>query len=84
MQNSKVLILYNYKFSQGEAWKNQRSASNPIVAKPQAVAMYLDTHNKIIDEFVDILMKNSHYGESFTIKKFETELKYVLLESINF
>nr|AHL88999.1 cytochrome p450 3047A1 [Brachionus koreanus] len=69
--------------SQGDIWKNQRSASNPIVAKPQAVAMYLDTHNKIIDEFVDILMNNSHNGEPFAIKKFETELKYVLLEMMS-
>lgn len=44
--------------------------------------MYLDTHNNIIDEFVNILTKNSSKGNSFIIEKFETELKYVLLESI--
>nr|QVK45590.1 cytochrome P450 [Brachionus paranguensis] len=69
--------------SQGEIWKNQRSASNPIVAKPQAVAMYLDTHNTIIDEFVNIMMKNSSNGDPFIIQKFEIELKYVLLEMMS-
>nr|UOU03261.1 cytochrome P450 3047A1 [Brachionus rubens] len=69
--------------SQGNVWKIQRSASNPIVAKPQSVAMYLNTHNKIIDEFIEILKNKSSNGDSFVIDKFETELKYVLLEMMS-
>nr|QEV83791.1 cytochrome P450 [Brachionus rotundiformis] len=69
--------------SQGETWKKQRRASNPILAKPQAVSMYLDTHNTIIDEFIISLKKKSLFDESFIIAKFETELKYVLLEMMS-
>nr|ATW72314.1 cytochrome p450 CYP3047A3 [Brachionus calyciflorus] len=69
--------------SQGNEWKCQRSASNPIVAKPQSIALYLDTHNKIIDEFVDLLKNKSKIGEPICVEKFETDLKYLLLEMMS-
>ena len=69
--------------SQKEEWILQRSASNPIVAKPSSVLNYFSTHNEIISEFIDIINKKIRSNESGTIvfNKFQSELKFVTLES---
>ena len=70
--------------SQKEEWKLQRSASNPIVAKPSSVLNYFSTHNEIISEFINIINRKIRSNESGTIvfHKFQSELKFVILESI--
>ena len=72
--------------SQKEEWKSQRSASNPIVAKPSSVLNYFITHNEIIDELIDIINKKVHSNRSdnFIFHNFQSELKFVILESIFF
>ena len=73
-------------FSQNEEWKKQRSAANPIIAKPKTVASYLDIHNTIMDEFLDILRNKTKVDEktgakSIDVEKFENNLKFLALES---
>nr|QUF59381.1 cytochrome p450 CYP3047A1 [Brachionus angularis] len=71
--------------SQGEEWKKQRSASNPIVARPKSVVTYLDTHNKITNEFIQILNNNfkTKQDNSFIVDKFQNELKFLTLEMMS-
>lgn len=80
-------MLLHFTQSQNEEWKRQRSAANPIVAKPRTIASYLDVHNSIMDEFMDILKKKTVVDEangaqSIEVEKFQNNLKFVLLESM--
>jgi hypothetical protein len=41
--------------SQYERWRILRSASNPIIARPQMVQAYLPNQNEVADEFVRLI-----------------------------
>lgn len=85
-KRKKSYLSYLIYFSQNEEWKKQRSAANPIIAKPKTVASYLDIHNTIMDEFMDILRNKTKVDEktgakSINVEKFENNLKFLALES---
>ena len=63
-------------------WKAQRSATNPIMARPQRVLSYLSTQNDIIDEFIQIIKEDLKKAsdQPVTIKKFQNRIKYLNLE----
>ena len=76
-------MILGHVFSQGEFWKAQRSATNPIMARPQRVVSYLKAQNGIVDEFIQILideLKHEGKGESMTLNKFQDRLKFLNLE----
>ena len=69
--------------SQGESWKKQRQAVNPIVGKHQSILNYLFTHNSIVDDFI-VHLRHTHLKEEekqFEISQFEKHLSLLIIES---
>ena len=74
-----ILILY----SQGSRWRSLRSASNPIVARPQTIQFYLPNHNEVADEFIKLIyQKVNSASKSAQFDQFEENLRLLTLECI--
>jgi len=69
--------------SQNERWRQLRSASNPIIARPQTIKSYLPMHNTIASELINVI-KSKIVEKNFTIiDKFQIYLKMLCLEYIS-
>ena len=67
--------------SQGERWRRLRTATNPSMARPQTVHSYLPSHNKIGDDFIELLYANFKNGQdSIILDNFEENLRLLALE----
>ena len=66
--------------SQGEYWKTQRSATNPIMARPQKVLSYLPKQNRVVDEFLHLLELKMQQDNTLIDERFQINLKYINLE----
>ena len=73
-----ITLILN--LSQFDQWRRQRSASNPIVARPATVAHYLPMHNKIVNEFISLFLLKLDNGENHIIEdNFQISLKLLHL-----
>lgn len=69
--------------SQNEQWRRQRTAANPILARPSTVAQYLPMHNKIVDEFISIFKSKFRNSDNIIIEQsFHLSLKLLTFEII--
>ena len=60
-----------------------RTITNPIVARPQSALNYLNDHNLIINDFVQVLnTKLDSTNQQVSLDKFEIDLKLLALECL--
>ena len=60
--------------SNDERWRKLRSATNPVVARPQAIYNFLPKQNAIAQEFTDILVEKCN-GKELILNGFEKNLR---------
>ena len=75
------LIKFACLQSQGERWRKLRSASNPIAARPKNVALFLEKHDEVARDFLNIIDKKFGNNSSVVLNQFEENLKLAALES---
>jgi hypothetical protein len=64
-----------------EQWKKLRSASNPIMVRPQTVLSYLPTQNVVANEFLDFINKKFDQNSSIlNFNSFDRPLRLLALE----
>ncbi len=56
--------------SQGERWRRLRSASNPIMARPQSIHNYLGNQNQVANEMI------AYVERKFIENKSDRKLNY--------
>lgn len=88
MVQKEIGINHGLLVSGGERWANLRSATNPIIAKPQVAYENLPNQNRIINDFVAIMKKNVSNGGgdgngAVQLKQFETSLRLLAYEYIS-
>ena len=70
--------------SQGERWRRLRSASNPIMAKPQSVHSYISNQNQVGNELIEYINKKfdefNATGDQLHYSGFDQVLRHVALE----
>ena len=77
-----VNIIY-VNSSDPERWRMLRTITNPIVARPQSALNYLNDHNLIINDFVQVLnTKLDSTNQQVSLDKFEIDLKLLALECL--
>ena len=72
---------YTLFTSNGPEWRNLRTASNPILMKPEYILSYFKIHNKIINEMIDWLnSKFENEQKSIELDEFNKTLQYLAFE----
>ncbi len=68
--------------SMGERWRRLRTATNPVMARPQMIHSYLPVHNEITDDLVRIINRQieAEDGSSVVFDKFDQMLRLLALE----
>lgn len=86
MVQKEIGINHGLLVSGGDRWANLRSATNPIIAKPQVAYENLPNQNQISNDFVTIIKKNftsQSTGNVVQLKQFETSLRLLAYEYIS-
>lgn len=51
-----------------------------MLAKPQSVLSYIDSHNLILDELIEIIKSKDSNSNTIQVDDFEKTLKYLAFE----
>jgi hypothetical protein len=74
------LVFFNILLSQGDEWRKLRTVSNPIVARPATVSLFLPQYNLVIDSVVELVNCRMAGKSSVTVEAFEKTLQLAALE----
>jgi hypothetical protein len=64
-----------------ERWRKLRTITNPIVARPQSATNYMNDHNIIINDFINLIKsKINPADKALHLDSFQIDLKLVAFE----